>query len=125
MLRFVAVPMNNIFLIYEKKTPNLNLYHITHRKLVHLRFKIFNLRQCEYHCILLGRAPEAGCLTQAYALHPRQADTPYTSNHGNLHRVVDLEQQQTEKIETEVRDVDGIRNRKVYASCPGWPSGGL
>jgi hypothetical protein len=36
---------------------------------------------------------------------------------------VDLEQQQTEKIETEVRAVDRIRIEKVYASCPGWPSG--
>ncbi len=37
--------------------------------------------------------------------------------------VVDLEQQQTEKIETEVRDVDRIRIKKLYASCPGWLSG--
>jgi hypothetical protein len=29
-----------------------------------------------------------------------------------------LEQQQTEKIETEVKDVDRIRITKVYASCP-------
>jgi hypothetical protein len=35
-----------------------------------------------------------------------------------------LEKQQTEKIETEMKDVDRIRIRKVYASCPGWPSGG-
>jgi hypothetical protein len=35
-----------------------------------------------------------------------------------------LEKQQAEKIETEVRDVDRIKIRKVYACCPGWPSGG-
>ncbi len=35
-----------------------------------------------------------------------------------------LEYQQTEKIETELRDVDRIRIRKVFACCPGWPSGG-
>ena len=29
-----------------------------------------------------------------------------------------LEYQQTEKIETEMKDVDRIRIRKVYASCP-------
>ncbi len=35
-----------------------------------------------------------------------------------------LEYQQTEKIETEMKDVYRIRIRKVYVSCPGWPSGG-
>ena len=35
-----------------------------------------------------------------------------------------LEYQQTEKIETELEDVDRIRSRKVYACCPGWHSGG-
>jgi hypothetical protein len=30
-----------------------------------------------------------------------------------------LEYQQTEKIETELEDVDRIRIRKVYACCPG------
>jgi hypothetical protein len=41
------------------------------------------------------------------------------------HRNGYLEQQQTEKIETEVRDVDRIRIMKVYnACCPGWPSEG-
>ncbi len=35
-----------------------------------------------------------------------------------------LEYQQTEKIETELKDVGRIRNRKVYACCPGWHSGG-
>ncbi len=35
-----------------------------------------------------------------------------------------LEYQQTEKIETELEDVDRIRIRKVYACCPGWHSGG-
>ncbi len=35
-----------------------------------------------------------------------------------------LEKQQTEKIETKMKDVNRIRIRKVYASCPGWPSGG-
>ena len=35
-----------------------------------------------------------------------------------------LEEQQTEKIETEMKDVDRIRIRKLYASCPWWPSGG-
>jgi hypothetical protein len=33
-----------------------------------------------------------------------------------------LEQQQTEKIETEVRNVDGIRIMKVYACCTLDPS---
>jgi hypothetical protein len=33
-----------------------------------------------------------------------------------------LEYQQTEKIETELKDVDRIRIRKVYACCPGWHS---
>ncbi len=41
------------------------------------------------------------------------------------HRDTYLEQQQTEKIETEVRDVDRIRITKVYACCLGWPSGGV
>ncbi len=40
------------------------------------------------------------------------------------HRDTYLEQQQTEKIETEVRDVDKRWIRKVYACCPGWHSGG-
>ncbi len=35
-----------------------------------------------------------------------------------------LEQQQTEKLETEVRDVDRIRITKVNACCQGWLSGG-
>jgi hypothetical protein len=35
-----------------------------------------------------------------------------------------LEYQQTEKTETELKDVDRIRIRKVYACCPGWHSGG-
>ncbi len=39
------------------------------------------------------------------------------------HRDTHIEQQQTETVETEVRDVDGIRITKVYACCPG-PSGG-
>ena len=33
-----------------------------------------------------------------------------------------LEYQQTEKTETEMKDVDRIRIMKVYASCPGWHS---
>jgi hypothetical protein len=40
------------------------------------------------------------------------------------HRDTYLEQRQTEKSETEVRDVDGIQITKVYPCCPGWPSGG-
>jgi hypothetical protein len=36
-----------------------------------------------------------------------------------------LEYQQTEKIETELEDVDRIRIRKVYACCPRWHSGGV
>jgi hypothetical protein len=36
-----------------------------------------------------------------------------------------LEQQQTEKFETEVKDVDRIRITKVYASCPGLAFWGL
>ncbi len=35
-----------------------------------------------------------------------------------------LEYQQTEKIETELEDVDRIRIRKMYACCPGLHSGG-
>jgi hypothetical protein len=35
-----------------------------------------------------------------------------------------LDSQQIEKIETEMKDVYRIRIRKVYACCPGWPSGG-
>jgi hypothetical protein len=35
-----------------------------------------------------------------------------------------LEYQQTEKIETELEDVNRIRIRKVYACCPGGHSGG-
>ncbi len=35
------------------------------------------------------------------------------------HRYRYLEQQQTEKILTEVKDVDRIRITKVYACCPG------
>ncbi len=35
------------------------------------------------------------------------------------HRDTYLEQQQTEKIRTEIRDVDKIRISKVYACCPG------
>ncbi len=41
-----------------------------------------------------------------------------------MHRDRYLEKQKTEKIETEVRDVDRVQIRKVYACCPGWPSGG-
>jgi hypothetical protein len=33
--------------------------------------------------------------------------------------IVTLEQQQTKKIETEVKYVDRIQITKVYASCPG------
>jgi hypothetical protein len=40
------------------------------------------------------------------------------------HRDKYLEQQKTEKIETEVRDVDRILIIKVYTCCPGLPSGG-
>ncbi len=40
-------------------------------------------------------------------------------------RGTNLEQQQTENLETEVRDVDGIGITKVDACCPGWPSGGV
>jgi hypothetical protein len=44
--------------------------------------------------------------------------------HRAHHRDRYLEQQQTEKIESELRVGDRIRITKVYASCPGWPSGG-
>jgi hypothetical protein len=37
------------------------------------------------------------------------------------HRDTYLEQQETEKIDTEVRDVDRRRITKVYACRPGWP----
>jgi hypothetical protein len=45
--------------------------------------------------------------------------------HGNYHRDTYLEQQKTEKIETEVRDVERIRITNVYACCPGWPYKGV
>ncbi len=38
---------------------------------------------------------------------------------GRYHRDRYLDQHQTEKNETEVKDVDRIRITKVYASCPG------
>ncbi len=44
---------------------------------------------------------------------------------GLNHRDTYLEQQQTEEIETEVKDVDRIRITKVYACCPGRSSGGV
>ncbi len=40
------------------------------------------------------------------------------------HRDTYLEQQETEIIETEVRDVDRRRITKVYDCCTGWPPGG-
>jgi hypothetical protein len=40
------------------------------------------------------------------------------------HRDAYLEQRQTEKLETGVRDVDKIRITKVYACFIGWHSGG-
>ncbi len=40
------------------------------------------------------------------------------------HRDTYLKQQETEKIETEVRDIDRILITEVYACCPGWHSGG-
>jgi hypothetical protein len=43
---------------------------------------------------------------------------------GTLIEIDTLEYQQTEKIETELKDVDRIQIRKVYACCPGWHSGG-
>jgi hypothetical protein len=42
-----------------------------------------------------------------------------------MHTNTYLDQQQTEKTETEVRDVDRLRITKVYVCCPGWPSGGV
>ncbi len=39
------------------------------------------------------------------------------------HRDTYLEQQQTENIENEVRDVDRTRITKVYDCCSGWPFG--
>jgi hypothetical protein len=43
---------------------------------------------------------------------------------GRGHRDTYLEQQEKEKIETEVRNVDRRRITKMYACCPGRPSGG-
>jgi hypothetical protein len=43
---------------------------------------------------------------------------------GSTIEIDTLEYQQTEKIESELKDVDRIRIRKVYACCPGWHSGG-
>ncbi len=37
---------------------------------------------------------------------------------------ITLDQQLTEKIKTEVRDVDRIQSAKVYAGCRGWRGGG-
>jgi hypothetical protein len=42
----------------------------------------------------------------------------YIQYSGAKHRDITLEQQQTEKTETLVRDVDRIRITEVYASCP-------
>ncbi len=42
-------------------------------------------------------------------------------DHGDTY----LEQQETEKIDTEVRDVDRILITEVYACCPGWHSEGV
>jgi hypothetical protein len=44
--------------------------------------------------------------------------------HGQKHRDTYLEQQETEKIETEVRDVDRILITEVCCQCPGWHAGG-
>jgi hypothetical protein len=43
----------------------------------------------------------------------------------NTARTLHIEQQETEKIETEVRliDVNRILITEVYACCPGWHSG--
>jgi len=41
------------------------------------------------------------------------------------HRDTYLELQETEKIKTEMRDVDKIRITKVYAFCSVWPSRGV
>ncbi len=46
-----------------------------------------------------------------------------TANDLTIYRDIYLEQQKTEKIETEMKDVDRIQIRKVYACCPGWHSG--
>jgi hypothetical protein len=43
---------------------------------------------------------------------------------GRNNRDTYLEQQETEKIETEVRSVNRILITEVYACCPGWHSGG-
>jgi hypothetical protein len=47
----------------------------------------------------------------------RRQESGPASNHRNIY----LEQQQTEKSETEVRDVDRIQITEVYPCCPGWP----
>jgi hypothetical protein len=51
-------------------------------------------------------------------------NTVHTVFKANTIEIDTLEYQQTEKIETELKDVDRIRIRKVYACCPGWHSGG-
>ncbi len=49
---------------------------------------------------------------------------PPTPHWAHIIEIDTLEYQQTEKIETELEDVDRIRIRIVYACCPGWHSGG-
>ncbi len=43
---------------------------------------------------------------------------------GSWHRDTYLEQQQIEKIDNEMRDVERIGIKEVYIYCPGWLSGG-
>jgi hypothetical protein len=64
-----------------------------------------------------------GCIIQDLLFLLQYAMQPTYSSTVN-HRDTYLEQQETEKIETEVRDVDRRRITKVYACCQGWPSGG-
>jgi hypothetical protein len=53
-----------------------------------------------------------------------KADAVQTVLTGITIEIDTLEYQQTEKIETELEDVNRIQIRKVYACCPGWHSGG-
>jgi hypothetical protein len=61
---------------------------------------------------------------QWYTLAPPPPPPQWLNAVGLSIEIDTLEYQQTDKIETELKDVDRIRIRKVYACCPGWHSGG-
>ncbi len=61
-------------------------------------------------------------MTDSTEVHADQLEKSHCKD--TIIEIDTLEYQQTEKIETELKDVDRIRIRKVYACCPGWHSGG-